>query len=225
MPLKGKFDRRQDGGTEPRRKPAVDEAPVPAPAPTSAPSRGGRDYAEVGQHVQTVLAAAESAAETLRANAEHEAQRVREAAAKAAQDLREQAAADAEADRGEARRQLAVAKEEARSIRQDAEAYAEVRKREADVQATRVVREAEQKAAEIADAAAERNQVLLNDIELSEMRMREFAANLRDVADRLDAVAVSSRGDEDVDGEPEEPLDNALTRRATDEATTDAAVR
>jgi hypothetical protein len=182
-----------------------------------------RDLGKVADHVRTVLAAAESAAEKLRTEAEHEAQRVRQQAAKAAHDLREQAAAEADADRSEARRQLARVKEEARGIRHDADTYAEGRKHDADAQAMRVIREAEHRAGEIASAAAERHQVLLNDIAFSENRMREFAASLREVATRLEEVADASAGGPRAD-EAEEALDAALNRRVVDETSAETAV-
>lgn len=225
MQLRNRFDRRVEGSAGPHADAAEQEgggknadSSLEA-ADAAAPQN---DLANVAEHVRTVLAAAEAAAEKLRTDAEQDVVRVRQQAAKAAHDLREQAVADADADRSEARRQLTRAKEEARTIRQDADSYADTRKRDAEAQAARVVREAEHRAAEIADAAAKRHEALVNDIAFSEGRMRELAENLRDVAQQLTEVADSSGREEGTGGD--EGLDDALSRLAVEENGAEAAV-
>ena len=157
------------------------------------------DLTYVADHVKTVLAAAEAAADKLRFDAEQDAQRIRDEATRSADDAREHAATEAEAERAEARRQLTHAKEEARATQTEADAYAESRRREADAEAMRLVRDAERRSSQIAAVAAERHGILLNDIAASEGRMRELAVSLREVAQRLDDVAGSTVGEVELD--------------------------
>jgi hypothetical protein len=174
-----------------------------------APSQGKSDAAEVGGHIAAVLVAAESAAEQLREEAERSAQRTQQEAEEAAEEIRARAVAEAEAQTGEARRQSAAWQEEARAARADADRYAETRAREADEAATRLLRDAENRASEFAEAAAERHGMLLDDITTCETRIQQMAVSLREVADRLDAVA---------DAGVDSVLDRELVWRVSDEA-------
>jgi hypothetical protein len=177
------------------------------------------ELAQVGQHVASVLAAAEAAAAELRKEAEDEARQIRQAAEQAAGELRERAKVDSDAGRNEARRQVALAEQEAHATRADADSYAETRRREADAEAMRVVRDAEARASRLADEAADRHRVLLADISASENRMRHLATSLREVADRLEGVAGAGAGGGDRDDRDESAaLDRRLGRRAAEAA-------
>jgi hypothetical protein len=147
------------------------------------------ELAQVGAHVASVLAAAESAAERLRSEAGQAAERTRREAVEAADDLRALAASEVEAQRTEVRRQTSLAEEEAGRARADADGYTQTRRHEADEEATRIVQEAQDRAEELAATAAYRHHELLTDISASETRMRRLATSLREVADRLDDVA------------------------------------
>jgi len=170
--------------------------------------------AQLGEHVASVLTAAEAAATKLREEAENEARQTRKQAEEAASDLRTRFEAQIETDRSEARRQVALAEQEARATRADADSYAETRRREADAESIRIVRDAEQRASQLADAAAERHRVLLADISASENRMQHLATSLREVANRLEEVATAGSGDRD----RSEALDRELVERAAGEA-------
>ena len=185
---------------------------------SEAPSTSA-DLAQVGVHVASVLAAAESAAERLRTEAEEEAERTRREAMKAADDLRVRTAGEAEAQRAEARRQASLAEEEASRVRSEADSYAEARRHEADEESMRIVREAEDHAAALAADADERNRELSTDIAASETRMRRLAASLREVADRLDDVAGRRNDETDAFEErDDEVLDEALVAQIGEEA-------
>jgi hypothetical protein len=185
---------------------------------SEAPSKSA-DLSQVGVHVASVLAAAESAAERLRTEAEEEAERMRREATKAANDLRVRATAEVEAQRTEARRQASLAGEEASKVRSEADRYAEARRHEADEESMRIVREAEDQAAALAADADERNRELSTDIAASETRMRRLAASLRDVADRLDDVAGRRNDETDAFEERDDQvLDEALVAQIGEEA-------
>jgi hypothetical protein len=171
------------------------------------------DLAQLGEHVTSVLAAAESAAQKLRSDAEQDAQRTREQAAEAADTLRERAATDAEAERAEARRQVSLAEEEAQATRAEADSYAERRRREANDEAMRLVRDAEQRASQLASIAAERHRVLLVNVSASETRMRNLAGSLRDVASRLEEVSEGAKPGDGLDA----ALDRSLIVSVTDD--------
>ncbi|MFL6069352.1 MAG: hypothetical protein ACJ74N_16640 [Gaiellaceae bacterium] len=137
---------------------------------TATPTAARDDAGRVGEHVAGIVAAAESAAATIRADAEREAERLRTDAERTLEDARSAAA----------------------KIKAEAEAYAETRRRDAAAAAARVVDEAERHALSIADDAAQRDRVLLANIEASEHRLRDLARSLRTVAASLDDVVGSS---------------------------------
>jgi vacuolar-type H+-ATPase subunit H len=154
------------------------EAPAPSPSITS-----------VGEHVASVLAAAEAAAEKLRLDAEEDARLTRRRLEKEADDLRTRIVAETEAQSSEILQRAIAAEEHANALRANAETTAERRLREADETAARIVGEAEQRAAEIEHVAAERHTVLLSDIASSESRMTNLAETLHTVASQLEGVA------------------------------------
>jgi alanyl-tRNA synthetase len=133
---------------------------------------------DVAEHVESVLAAAEQAAETLRQAAERDAEQIRRQATRAAE------------------AELARARETARDVQAEADAYADTRQRDAESHAMRLLREAEHRATLIPSVAAKRHSRLLDDIDASERRIRELAHSLRDVAGQLEAVAGGSAGGE-----------------------------
>ncbi len=188
---------------------------------------GGLDMASVGEHIASVLASAEAAAQKIRMEAEQDAEETREEAARLANDVRASATQEAQANVASSR-ELVEAKAASRGIRSDADRYADERRREADAEAAQVVRDAERRAASIADASGERDRVLLANIAASESRLRDLAKNLRGMAGSLDDVV----GDADVadsadDGTGRE-LDAVLVeslRHDVPEGQTDVAAR
>jgi hypothetical protein len=134
---------------------------------TTAPASPQLDDAgRVGEHIASIVAAAESAAATIRADAEREAEALRAAA----------------------RRTLDEADTEAAAVRSQAEEYAAAGKRGADDRAAQILADAERRAATIADDAVERDRKLLANIAASEGRLRDLAKSLRMVASSLDDV-------------------------------------
>jgi hypothetical protein len=135
------------------------------------------DYEELGEHVASVLKAAELAARGIRAKAEQEAEaQMSEAGRQAGRILH-----DAEG--------LRVETEEAnRVLREQAEAYAGRTRRDADVEAAKVLQATEEAVATRERDQEERKRALLEDIERSEKRLAELGTGLRDLAARLEEL-------------------------------------
>ena len=184
-----------------------------AEAAAEAEPGGQTSLGQVGEHVASVLAAAEAAAARVRVEAEREAERTRQQAVEAAEALREQVTAEAEAERADARRQLSRAKEEASTIHADADSYAGRRRREAEDEALRLVRDAEHRASQLEDTATERHRALLNEIAVAETRLREIAETVRTIAASLDEVAGPEPGGDRMG------IDRAHLERIPDEPT------
>ena len=165
--------RRNDGRKKGNRVPGVhggvgnatpaDHGSVNTAAPASLPVQP----AQVGEHVASVLAAAEAAAQKLWAEAERDASRARERAAA-----------------------------EAEEIKSDADRYGAARRQEAEAEAGERVRAAEAEAAALTRAAGERARLLREQIATSEERLRELATGLRAATAALDNVLSDSRDHE-----------------------------
>jgi hypothetical protein len=153
---------------------------------------GEAGFAELGQHVATVLA-------SVRETAEKEAAAVLERA-------RVQAA-EIEADTAEKRTAAFAAAED---VRTRADAYAEKKRQEADEAAAEVLARAEWQARDRAQAAEERQQELDANVERAEERLRKLVDGLRELADRLDALVAP------------DALDEALQRQVEAEAAQEA---
>jgi type IV secretory pathway VirB10-like protein len=126
---------------------------------------GGQGFAELGQHVAAVLATAREAAERILGEAREKA-------------------AEIEAETAEKRSAAFAAAED---VQTRADAYAERKRQEADEAAAQVIARAEGQARDVARAAEERQQELEANIERTEERLRKLVANMREVADRLEA--------------------------------------
>src|ERR687887_2090161 len=189
--MRRRLNEREDGGAE-----QVEEAEV---------GEGG--FAELGQHVATVLATAREAAEKIQADAGREATEVLERAqAEAAETLSDarDKAAEMEAKTNEKRSAAIAAAED---IRIRAQAYAEQKQQEADEATAEALARAERQARDHARAAEERQQVLDSNVERTEERLRKLVTGLRELAGRLDVLVGSDSLVELVEPEPEpEPL-------------------
>jgi hypothetical protein len=188
---------------------APDPEPLPAPAPA--------DAGNVGEHVQSVLKAAEDAAARMIAEARAHAQEIRETAEREASTRLDTARADADRLTEEAGRTHAEAAAAAAEVRAEAEADAAQRRAAADEAAGDARARAEREAAAYAEEAAVRYDGLLEDTALAEDRLRRLVDGLRDVADRLDDLLEPGEDDETADpadeayAETEGPsLDEAL---------------
>jgi hypothetical protein len=142
----------------------------------------------LGEHVASIVAAAEAAADKIRAEAGRGAEQTRSETARLVKEMRTRVTEETEAERAEARRMVEEAKAAAEEIRAEADGYADGRRREADARAAQTVRDAEERAAAIAGTAGERNRVLLTNVAASEVRLRELAESLRTVASSLDEI-------------------------------------
>jgi hypothetical protein len=175
-----------EGGARMRRREEIGAAQVEA---------GEQAFAELGQHVATVLATAREAAEKIETEARQEAERtLAEARDKAAQ---------IEAETAEKRSAAFAAAED---VRTRADAYAERKRQEADEAAAAAVARVEREAQERARAVEERQQELDANVERTEERLRTLVARLREVADRLDVLVGP------------DALDDALQRQVEAEA-------
>jgi hypothetical protein len=146
-----------------------------SPDTSDSNERGG-----VGQHVETVLRAAEEAAAQLLEEARAKADEIRDGAELEAASRLEAAQAAASGLRSEAEQARAAAQRDA--TQQRAQMEQEVAARRAD---------AEREASVISASAVKRYEELLGDTALAEERLRRLVGGLREVADRLDALLVA----------------------------------
>jgi cell division septum initiation protein DivIVA len=169
---------------------------------------GEQGFAELGQHVATVLATARDSAEKIEGDARREAAAVVERAkAEAAQTLSDarDKAAELETETNEKRSAAIAAAED---IRSRADAYAEKKRQEADEATAEAVARAERQARDRARAAEERQQALDSNVERTEERLRKLVTGLRELAGRLDVLVGP-----DALLEPETELDEALKQQ------------
>ena len=206
--MRRRFSEREDGGAE-----QVEVAAAEVPEA----ERGDGGFAELGQHVATVLATARESAEKIEADARREAaevlERTRAEAAETLSDAREKAAA-LEAETNEKRSAAIAASED---IRSRADAYAEQKRQEADEATAEALARAERQSRDRARAAEERQQGLDSHVERTEERLRKLVTGLRELAGRLDVLVGSDSLVELVEPEAEaaQPagLDEALKRQ------------
>jgi vacuolar-type H+-ATPase subunit H len=180
-----------------------------------APTTDVVDYGELGEHVASVLKAAEFAAKEIRTQAEQEAAaKVSEAGRQAGKILH-----DAEGLRAET--------EEANTLmREQAEAYAGRTRRDADVEASKVLQSAEEGAAIRVRDEELRQRVLREDIKRTEKRLTELGMGLHALAAQLEELVSADRPPADeVDrgrGGDDASLDASLVASIGAERTTDA---
>jgi vacuolar-type H+-ATPase subunit H len=144
------------------------------------------DYEELGEHVASVLKAAELAAQEIRTRAENEAMaQVSEAGRQAGTMLHEAEGLRAETE------------EANRAMREQAESYAEKTRRDADAEASNVLQAAEQAVVTRASDDEARQTALHEDIERTERRLTELVSGLRDLAERLEELVSADQPDAD----------------------------
>jgi vacuolar-type H+-ATPase subunit E/Vma4 len=200
-----------------RGVPVEVDDPPPATVPEGSKDRGGFlkvseldvgadwqnseppvDYTKLGEHVASVVKAAEVAAER----------------------IREEANLEAATTLSEADRVRAEAEEATKMMREGAVADAEAKRREAEAEAAKVIATAKQEEMREAKATEERLTTLQQHIELTEKRLNQLAGGLRNVAVQLEdlgeAGGLPVRSDEGQTNRGEETLDESL--RASIEA-------
>jgi hypothetical protein len=168
-------------------------AQVQTPAP-EAPEAGDGGFAELGQHVATVLATARKAAEKIESDARREASQMLEGA--------KAEAAEIQADTAEKRSAAFAAAEDVRSR---ADAYAEKKQQEVDRATAEALARVDGEARERARAAEERQQALDSRVKRTEERLRELADGLRELAGRLDVLVGSDALDEELQRQVTQP--------------------
>jgi cell division septum initiation protein DivIVA len=146
------------------------------------------DYGKLGEHVTSVLEAANKAAAKIQDDARTNAERVAKQSQNQASALLEQARGHAEKLSRESERVLAEAKKESREMTQHAEAYVAEKRREAEAEATGILSRARRDASEHTRAAQERRSALANDVALSEERLGQLVGGLRNLAVRLEEL-------------------------------------
>ena len=122
--------------------------------------------------------------------------------------------------RPEADRARAQAEEATKTIREGAAADAEAKRQEAEAEAAKIIASAKREETRAVKAAEERLTTLQQQIELTEKRLNQLAAGLRNVAVQLETLgkveSLPLRRDEDQTNIGEETLDESL--RASIEA-------
>ena len=188
---------------ETRHEPDSTEAEERSPAVKIARSQTQQEehggYAEVGEQVASVLAAAQQAAEGVRAAAIQEAERIRQEAEADADSTRRAA----ESATGESRREREALRAEAEQYsmetREAADRYAAetrqqiedevaTRRAESEAHARETERAAEERAREIEAAALERRRAIIEEAERSEGRLEELLHQFRGMTSQLDGL-------------------------------------
>jgi hypothetical protein len=154
------------------------------------------EYAALGEHVASVLKAANEAAARIRREAQDDAQRIADAS------RQEALATLSEANHAdkvlfEADQFRLEAEEGAKATCAAAEAYAEQHRREAQEQASRLIAEADQEAARRARETAQRYRTLQDDVVRTEQRLEQLVGGLRELASRLEDVLQPTVSDGD----------------------------
>jgi chromosome segregation ATPase len=214
------------------RRDQIEEEPdgweaEPGPQESDVPPPSAPDSPNIGEHITSVLEAAEAAATAIRAEALAEAERD-------AERIKREAEAEVEG----ARRDAASAAEEANALRTEAErasfetrsradAYAEQKRKEADAEVAQLVVRARQDADEQLSGTHERQRALDRSVALTEERLRKLTSGLRELATRLEALvdsdgaATNRPADEQRQGTSlEETLRPTVAPRTPDESPT-----
>jgi vacuolar-type H+-ATPase subunit E/Vma4 len=156
-------------------------------------------YAQVGEQVASVLAAAHRAADEIRANALEEAERIRDEAEADAASTRDEAGRAAEQTRSETEALRAEADEYSREAREAADRYvattreqvedeAANRRAESEQEAREKHRSAEQRARDIETGALERRKAIIEEAERSEARLEQLLGVCRGMTSQLEEL-------------------------------------
>lgn len=186
---------------EPKDAEAIPAAAA-SPEPTSAPAppektpetAPANDAGRFGEHVETVLRAAEDAAARMIKEARAEADQILEAAKREAASRLDAAQTKASGLQAEAEQARAEALSAASEMRAAAQDDAARQRAQVEEEAAKMRADAEREASSASGAAAERYDQLLSDTALAEDRLRRLVGGLRDVADRLDGLLVAPGG-------------------------------
>jgi cell division septum initiation protein DivIVA len=142
----------------------------------------------LGEHVSSVLEAANNAAAKIREDARTNAERVTKESQSEASALLEEARRHAEKLSRESERLGAEAEKENRELARQAEAYAAGKRQEAEAEAATILSHARREASEHTRAAQERRIALDKDVALSEERLGQLVSGLRNLAVQLEEL-------------------------------------
>jgi hypothetical protein len=151
------------------------------------------DQGTLSEHLASVLRAAEVAAQAIKEEAEKEAQRLLERSEQEATTLRE-ANRDAAALIAEAERACKEAEAAAEVTRQGADLYVEQKQKEAEVVAAQVIAAAERDAVARALAVEAQHRSIQDGIEQTGERLKQLVTGLRDLAGKLEDLAIGATG-------------------------------
>jgi hypothetical protein len=195
---------------EQRDEPDPTEAGERSPAVKIGRSQTQREehggYAEVGEQVASVLAAAQQAAEEVRTGAIQDAERIRQAAEADAASTRQEAESAAEQTQRESEALRAEAEQYSREAREAADRYAvatrqsvedevAARRAESEEHARDTQRAAEERAREIEAAALERRRAIIEEAERSEERLEELLEEFQGMTSQLDGLVHARRAE------------------------------
>ena len=168
-------DQTQDDG---QQAPVADDEPV----------ERANDYAELGEHVASVLETANSAAAKIAEDARIEARELTERTREEAAELMATARREADKVSAEAKQLLAEAEKESRGLRQNVNEYLAEKRQEAEAEASEILTRAKREAGEHTRAAQERRTALEQNVVLTEKRLHQLVGGLRDLAGRLEEL-------------------------------------
>lgn len=152
------------------------------------PVERANDYAELGEHVASVLETATSAAAKIGEDARAEARKLAERTKEKAAEVIETARQEADTVSAEAKQLRAEAEKESRDLRLDVNEYLAEKRQEAETQVSEILTRAKREAGEHTRAAQARRSALDQNIALTEKRLRQLAGGLRDLAGRLEEL-------------------------------------
>lgn len=179
------------------------------------------DYAELGEHLATVLETAAAAAAKIRDDAREDARRLAERTKKEAAEVIETARLEADKSSAEAEQLRTEVERETRESRQRANEYLAEKRAEAETEASGIVTRAKREASEYTRAAQERRSALDKNVALTEERLRQLVGGLRDLAGRLEELLGGQASIPTREATPSHSLEAALRPSAAAEQSTE----
>jgi F0F1-type ATP synthase membrane subunit b/b' len=152
------------------------------------PAERSNDYAELGEHVASVLETATAAAAKIREDAREEAQKLAERTKEKAAEVIGTARLEADKVSAEAKQLRAEAEKETHELRQRVNEYLAEKRGEAETEASEILTRAKREAGEHTRAAQERRSALDTNVALTEERLRQLVGGLRELAGRLEEL-------------------------------------
>jgi hypothetical protein len=172
---------------DPSAWPGSSEAEAAAPA---------LDFAQVGEQVASVLAAAREAAEKMKLEAIAETQRFRTAMEQQTRGALEKAKATKEEADAHAARVKADAERQSKELRTQADEYASRRRQAAEAEAAEVLARAQKQASVRERSVEERRRALDESVARTEERLRQLIAGLNNLASGLAELLPAQGRDE-----------------------------